>query len=82
MVESIEIYSLELPDYVWDEYDPTPIMPSYLVALMVSDFVNVTSDPELSPGVVFNMWTRPGHEKQTLYVIIIYFLIYKISFNH
>ncbi len=53
--------------YVWDEYETiTPKIPSYLVALMVSDFVNVTSDPELNPGVEFIIWIRPGYENQTL----------------
>jgi len=34
--------SLELAGYFWDDYEP-----SYLVALMVSDFVNIiTPNPE------------------------------------
>lgn len=34
---------------------------------MVSEFVKVPSDPSLSPGVAFNVVTRPGLESQAKY---------------
>ena len=53
-----------MPDYVWDYFETTPIMSSYLVALMVSEFVSTPSDPSLS-NVRFRVLTRPDLEEQT-----------------
>ncbi len=35
---------------------------------MVSEFINVTSRPELSPGVEFKIWARSSFRDQTAYV--------------
>ena len=37
-----------MPDYVWDVYDTTPVMSSYLVAMMVSEYKIAVSDPPLN----------------------------------
>ena len=50
--------------YVWDHYETSVKMSSYLVAVMVSDFVNVVSDPALS-NVTFRIWARPSFRDQT-----------------
>lgn len=34
--------------WVWDVYGPTVNMPSYLIAIIVSDFVSVVAPEELS----------------------------------
>jgi len=52
--------------YVWDIYEPSVVMSSYLVAFMVSEFIYVTSDPSLS-DVEFRIWARPAFRNQTEY---------------
>jgi aminopeptidase N len=47
-----------MPGYVWDYFDTTPVMSTYLVAMMVSEFVSTPSDPSLS-NVKFRVLTRP-----------------------
>ena len=43
-------------------------MSTYLVAFVVSEFVNTPSDPNLSPTVQFGIWARPSFAGQTEYV--------------
>lgn len=40
-------------------------MSTYLVAMMISDFVKIRSDPSSSPEIDFNVLVRPGLEDQT-----------------
>lgn len=50
-----------LPDYVWDEYQESVPMSTYLVAFVVSDFSNISS------GDKFAVWTRKEAIKQAKY---------------
>lgn len=47
-----------MPGYVWDNYRTSVKMSSYLVAMMVSEFIGIPSDPGLST-VEFRIWARP-----------------------
>lgn len=55
-----------MPGYEWDHYETSLKMSSYLVALMVSDFIKIPSDPTLS-NVEFNIWSRTIVQNQTEY---------------
>jgi len=48
-----------------DNYERSPRMSTYLVAMMISDFVKIRSNPSSSPGIDFNVLVRPGLEDQT-----------------
>ena len=50
--------------YVWDVYQDSVKMSTYLLAFIVSDFVYRTSDP-LPNEVEFRIWSREGAEDQT-----------------
>ena len=52
------------PGFVWDIFEPSIKMSTYLVAFLVSEFVNVESDPALS-NVLFRIWARPAFRNQT-----------------
>ncbi|XP_032798708.2 aminopeptidase N [Daphnia magna] len=56
-----------MPDYVWNHFKPSVKMSSYLVAMMVSEFVSELSNPSLSPDVEFKIWARPSFRNQTKY---------------
>jgi len=61
------LYNSEgLPDYVWDRYQTSLKMSTYLVVLMVSEFVSSPAPPDLS-NVEFNMWSRVIVQDQTKY---------------
>lgn len=62
--------SPERPGYVWDDYATTPVMSTYTLAVLVSDFVAEVSDSALSPGVRFSILARPGLGNQTKYYSI------------
>ncbi|KAL1390301.1 hypothetical protein pipiens_012445 [Culex pipiens pipiens] len=49
--KSYDASELDLPDYVWDEYQQSVPMSTYLVAFVVCDFVNLTSGN-------FAVWAR------------------------
>lgn len=53
-----------MPGYVWDSFEKTPIMSTYLVALMVSEFTATPSDSSLS-NVHFRIISRPDFENET-----------------
>ena len=55
-----------MQDYVWDFYQTTVKMSSYLVGMMVSEFTGVLSESELN-RVPFTIWTRPSLTKLTKY---------------
>lgn len=46
------------PGYVWDVYQTSVKMSSYLVAAMVSEFIGIPADAGLS-NVEFRIWARP-----------------------
>ena len=58
-----------MPGYVWDFYKTSLTMSSYLVAMMVSDFISVPSDPSIG-HVQFNIWSRAAAKNQTEYTIL------------
>jgi len=51
-------------EYVWDEYQETLPMSTYLLAFVVCDFVNRKSEPTEN-GVEFRIWSREGGYDQT-----------------
>jgi len=51
-------------EYVWDVYQPSLKMSTYLVAFVVSDFVFQTSAPTEN-GVEFRIWSREEASSQT-----------------
>ena len=50
--------------YVWDVYEDSVKMSTYLLAFIVSDFDHRTSDP-LPNGVEFRIWSREDALSQT-----------------
>lgn len=60
--------SPDLPGYVWDNYQTSVKMSSYLVAMMVSEFIGIPADPGLS-NVQFRIWARPEARNLTEYVL-------------
>ena len=67
--------------YVWDIYEDSLQMSTYLLAFVVSDFVYRTSEPQEN-GVEFRIWSREGAEAQTAWaseigpVILAYYETY------
>ncbi len=53
-----------MPGYVWDIYQTSPEMSTYLVAFLVSEYIDVQSNPALSNTQV-RVWARPEAEKLT-----------------
>merc|ERR1712013_708727 len=51
-------------EYVWDIYQESVKMSTYLVAFVVSDFVYRKSEP-MDNGVEFRIWSRKGAINQT-----------------
>lgn len=60
-----------MPGYVWDNYQTSVIMSSYLVAFMVSEFIGIPAEPGLS-NVEFRIWARADARNLTEYVYIYY----------
>lgn len=56
--------------YVWDYFAPSVKMSSYLVAFLVSDFINIPAKPGVS-NVQFRIWARANAANITSYVFII-----------
>jgi hypothetical protein len=56
--------------YVWDYFAPSVKMSSYLVAFLVSDFINIPAEPGVS-NVQFRIWARANAANITSYVFII-----------
>ncbi|CAJ0603923.1 unnamed protein product [Cylicocyclus nassatus] len=46
-------------------FEPTPIMPTYLLALLVSEFTY--NEMQTNKGVKFRLWSAPGTESQREY---------------
>jgi len=65
--EGVEIQGSE---YVWDVYQESLKMSTYLVAFVVSDFVYRKSEP-MDNGVEFRIWSREGALDQTEWASII-----------
>lgn len=56
----------EMPGYLWDRYETSLKMSTYLVAMMISEMVSVKSTP-LDNNVEFRIWARPNLINQTEY---------------
>ncbi len=59
-----------MPGYVWDYFAPSVKMSSYLVAFLVSDFINIPAKPGVS-NVQFRIWARANAANITSCVFII-----------
>ncbi|XP_046631005.1 aminopeptidase N-like [Daphnia pulicaria] len=55
-----------MPGFVWDNYQTSVTMSSYLVAFMVSEFIGIPAEPGLS-NVEFSIWARPEARNLTDY---------------
>ncbi len=53
------LHSPGLSGYVWDQYETSLKMSSYLVAFLVSEFVPVPVNATGLNRVPFRLWTRP-----------------------
>jgi len=42
--------SPDMPGYSWYEFEDTQIMPTYIIAIIVSDFKDVSAPPEITNG--------------------------------
>ena len=60
----ILLHRPEEPGYVWDIFQPSVKMSTYLNAFVVSELNSVTSDEALS-NVQFRIWARPDAMNQT-----------------
>ena len=56
-----------MPGYYWDYFAPSVKMSSYLVAFLVSDFINIPASPGAS-NVQFRIWARANARNLTTYV--------------
>lgn len=66
------ICSEDLPGYLWDEYETTLPMSTYVLAFIVSEFEGLDSpDPEAQYQTQFRAWTRPSASNHSEYVFII-----------
>lgn len=61
-IDSKKIYSEGLPDYVWDIYEESVDMSTYLVAFVVCDFKVLQSG-------TFGTWAREGSLKSAKYAL-------------
>ncbi|XP_048524081.1 aminopeptidase N [Dendroctonus ponderosae] len=60
----------DLPDYVWDQFEESLPMSTYLVAFVVSDFQNISKGS-------FSVWARPSALSQARFALEIAPLIFK-----
>ncbi len=67
------------PGYVWDFFEPTVTMSTYLVAFVVSELDVYLANPSLS-NVEFRIWARPDRIGDARLVIhAISFPIYRLN---
>lgn len=57
-------FSIDKSDAVWDNYEETPLMPTYLVAFVVS---NLSPFKYNSSEKLFTIWSRRDFLEQTRY---------------
>lgn len=55
-----------MPGFVWDQFETSLPMSTYLVAMLVADFTYLESPPELS-STRFRIWSRPDAIRQAEY---------------
>ena len=63
-----------MPDYVWDYYETSSPMSSYLVAFLVAEFEAVPAPTGLN-RVPFRIWTRPDFVYKTGFDLFSYFSV-------
>ena len=61
------IFSEGMPGYIWDFYATSLKMSSYLVAFLVSEFVDLPANP--IHRVPFRLWVRPEYVNRARYHI-------------
>ena len=64
-IEIINLCSDDLPNYVWDNYQKSLPMSTYLVAFTISDFVNLSSNGN------FSVWARTDAISSAQYALSI-----------
>lgn len=60
--------SVDRSNWVWDHYQETPIMSTYLVAFIISDLIPFRYN---TSGSIFTVWSRPNAIDQTRYAVSI-----------
>ena len=59
-------FILDTPDYVWDQYEISLQMSTYLLAFVISDFEFITG-VHTGNNVTFRIWSRSEALNQTQY---------------
>ena len=59
-------FILDTPDYVWDQYEISLKMSTYLLAFVISDFEFITG-VHTGNNVTFRIWSRSEALNQTKY---------------
>jgi len=62
-----DIFSSGVPGYVWDYYEPSLKMSTYLVAMVIADFSYAEST--IDSNVTLRVWARHSAINQTKYVL-------------
>lgn len=60
-----------MPGWVWDQYEVTVPMSTYLLAFVVSDFTHKTSLKSTKNDVIFRVWARNDAINQVDYASLI-----------
>jgi aminopeptidase N len=53
-------FSQDHPGWFWDHYNPTPVMPPTIIAMIVSEYASETAQPDLfNPAKPVKIWGPP-----------------------